>query len=149
MQNQLNPQNKMTQELPEYHSHEEFQLRTQKLADIRELGIDPYPHKFTPANTTKELHEIYGASSIGHSENAAEGTTPPVTVAGRLVLFRSMGKNAFAQIQDSTGRIQVMFNKETTKVAGYDPSEHSQTDALSHMKFIEKKIDLGDIIGIQ
>lgn len=136
----------MTQEIPDYHKHEEFQLRSQKLSDIRELGVEPYPHKFDPANSTKELHEVYGTASIGHSEDAQAGTTPPVTVAGRLVLFRSMGKNAFGHIQDDTGRIQVMFNKETTKVAGYDTDE---PDALTPMKFIEKKIDLGDIIGIQ
>lgn len=139
----------MTQETPEYHQHEEFQLRSQKLADIRELGIEPYPHKFTPTNTAKELHEIYATNSIGHSEDAGAGTTPPATVAGRLVLFRSMGKNAFGHIQDETGRIQVMFNKEVTKVSGYDASEHTEADALTPMKFIEKKIDLGDIIGIE
>lgn len=141
--------NKMTQDIPEYHHHEEFQLRSRKLTDIRELGIDPYPHKFSPNNKTKELHEIYGSINIGHSEDAGAGTTPPVTVAGRLVLFRSMGKNAFGHIQDETGRIQIMFNKELTKVAGYNISELPPSDALTQMKFIEKKIDLGDIIGIE
>ena len=139
----------MTQELPDYHTHEEFQLRSQKLADIRELGVEPYPHKYTPTNTAKELLDIYGTASIGHSEDAGAGTTPPTTVAGRLVLFRSMGKNAFGHIQDETGRIQIMFNKEVTKVAGYDASGNVQPDALTPMKFIEKKIDLGDIIGIE
>ena len=134
---------------PEYHGHEEFQLRTQKLADIRELGITPYPHKYSPTHTAQGLHEAYDKASIGHSEDAAAGTTQPVVVAGRLVLFRSMGKNAFGHIQDETGRIQVMFNKELTKVAGYDPSPSSNADALTPMKFIEKKIDLGDIIGIE
>ncbi|HEV8051818.1 MAG TPA: amino acid--tRNA ligase-related protein, partial [Parachlamydiaceae bacterium] len=139
----------MTQETPEYHKHEEFQLRSQKLSDIRELGIEPYPHKYTPANTAKELTEIYGTATIGHSDDAGAGTTPPAKVAGRLVLFRSMGKNAFGHIQDETGRIQIMFNKEITKVAGYDVSGEPQADALTPMKFIEKKIDLGDIIGIE
>lgn len=139
----------MTQQAPEYHQHEEFRLRSQKLADIRELGVEPYPHKYTPSNTAKELHEIYDSATIGHSEDAGAGTTPPVAIAGRLILFRSMGKNAFGNIQDETGRIQIMFNKETTKVAGYDISEHPQADALTPMKFIEKKIDLGDIIGIE
>lgn len=139
----------MPQEIPHYHQQEEFQLRSQKLAEIRDLGIDPYPHKFTPTNTAKELQEVYADKSIGHSDDAAAGTTPPTIVAGRLVLFRSMGKNAFAHIQDSTGRIQVMFNKEVTKVGGYDFSDSSQPDTLTPMKFIEKKIDLGDIIGVE
>ena len=55
-----------------------------------------------------------------------------------------MGKNAFAQIQDETGRIQIMFNRDLTKVLGLDPNGE-----LTSMKFIEKKIDLGDIIGIE
>lgn len=138
----------MTQSLPEYHQHEDFKLRTQKLADIRNFGIDPYPHKYAPTHSAKELQATYGSATIGHSEDAAEGKTPKVTVAGRLVLFRSMGKNAFGHLQDETGRIQVMFNRDTTKVAGYTGDDTSP-DALTPMKFIEKKIDLGDIIGIE
>lgn len=139
----------MTATTPEYHHHEEFQLRSNKLNEIRKLGIEPYPHKYTPTHTAKELHLTFDSATIGHSEDAGAGTTPSVTVAGRLVLFRSMGKNAFGHIQDATGRIQVMFNKETTKVAGYAADASSDPEALTPMKFIEKKIDLGDIIGIQ
>lgn len=139
----------MSETVPEYHSHEEFRLRSGKLGDIRKLGLEPYPHKYAPTHKAKELHEVFGAANIGHSEDAAAGKTEPVTVAGRLVLFRSMGKNAFGHIQDATGRIQVMFNKEMTKVAGYDEASLSDPERLSFMKFIEKKIDLGDIIGVK
>lgn len=140
----------MTSTIPEYYSHEEFLNRSRKLADIRNLGIDPYPHKFTPKNTAAELlHKYPEGTALGHSEDAAAGTTENVTLAGRLVLFRSMGKNAFGHIQDETGRIQVMFNKELTKVAGYTGPNGSDPEALTPMKFIEKKIDLGDIIGIK
>lgn len=134
---------------PEYHNYEEFQLRTQKLAEIRSLGIDPYPHEFKPKQTAEELHTTYDQATIGHSDDGAAGTTPPVTVAGRLVLFRSMGKNAFGHIQDHTGRIQVMFNKELTQVAGYNSPDATNSEALTAMKFIEKKLDLGDIIGVE
>lgn len=136
--------------LPDYHHHEEFQNRSRKLAEIRQLGVDPYPHNFKPTRTAKGLLEQFEdpASGPGHSEDAEAGKTLPVTVAGRLVLFRSMGKNAFGHIQDHTGRIQVMFNRDKTTVEGYTPSTTSP-DPLSHLKFIEKKIDLGDIIGIK
>lgn len=136
-------------ETPEYHHHEEFQLRSSKLKEIRQLGVEPYPHKYSPTHTAQVLQETYANAEIGHSEDAAAEKTPLVTVAGRLMLFRSMGKNAFGHIQDETGRIQIMFNKELTKVEGYDVSNQSEADALSPMKFIEKKIDLGDIIGIE
>lgn len=134
---------------PEYHKHDEFQLRSQKLAEIRKLGIDPYPHKYTPTDTAEGLHSKYKDEAVGHSEDAAARTTPIATIAGRLVLFRSMGKNAFGHIQDETGRIQVMFNRDAIKIAGYAPQQGGEADTLSPMKFVEKKIDLGDIIGIE
>jgi lysyl-tRNA synthetase class 2 len=55
-----------------------------------------------------------------------------------------MGKNAFAHLQDETGRIQIMCNRDATKVFGFEP-----TAELSSIKFIEKKIDLGDILGVE
>lgn len=134
---------------PDYHNHEEFLNRSRKLAELKELGIDPYPHKYTPANTAEELQQKYNSAELGHSEDAAEGKTESVTVAGRLMLFRSMGKNAFAHIQDSTGRIQIMFNRDLTHVAGYTPKNPEGGESLSAYKLIEKKIDLGDIIGIE
>ncbi len=73
--------------------------------------------------------------------------TPFACVAGRLVLFRSMGKNAFAHLQDETGRIQVMFNREATQVRGVEAG--GESGELSPYKFIEKKIDLGDLIGVE
>lgn len=138
----------MTESIPDYHHHEEFQLRSQKLHEIRSLGIDPYPHKFLPTHTAQGLHEAYANADTGHSDDAAAQKTEPVKIAGRLVLFRSMGKNAFGHIQDGTERIQVMFNKEHTNIAGYQ-GPGNEPDALTPMKFVEKKIDLGDIIGIE
>lgn len=134
---------------PEYQSHEEFQNRTRKLAEIRELGIEPYPHRYEPTDTAKKLHEEFDQAQIGHSEDAMAGSTKQACIAGRLVLFRSMGKNAFAHIQDETGRIQVMFNRDSTEVEGYKIVETSAPEALNPLKLIEKKIDIGDIIGIE
>jgi lysyl-tRNA synthetase, class II len=59
------------------------------------------------------------------------------------MLFRAMGKNAFGQIQDESGRLQVVFNKNITEV------DQLNTNTITPMKFIEKKLDLGDIIGVQ
>ena len=129
---------------PEYHSHEEFQNRSKKLAEIRSLGIDPYPAKHVPTKKTFLITSEMEEKEIGGSDDAAAGLTPEAIISGRLVLFRAMGKNAFGQIQDETGRIQVMFNRDSTKVAGYEP-----VDGLSHIKFIEKKLDLGDIVHLQ
>lgn len=129
---------------PEYHLHEEFKNRSQKLAELRELSIDPYPHKFTPLAFPGDLLKNYEGSEVGHSEDAEKGSTPHVSIAGRLILFRAMGKNAFAHLQDETGRIQIMFNRDQTQVEGYTP-----TPEMTPLKFLEKKIDLGDILGVE
>lgn len=129
--------------IPEYHSHEEFQNRSRKLAEIRELGIDPYPPKYVNTQKCAQL-ALEGEKEAGHFDDAAAGNTEHVFVSGRLVLFRAMGKNAFAHIQDETGRIQIMFNRDQTQVAGLDSSPENPP-----LKFIEKKLDLGDIIGIE
>jgi len=132
---------------PDYHKIEEFQNRTKKLKEIRDLGIEPYPYKFSPSHIAKEIHDLYANKEIGHFDDAAAGDTQTLQYAGRLVLFRPMGKNAFAQLQDESGKIQIMFNKDLSKVKGYDPEKSK--DKASHIKFIEKKFDLGDIIGIE
>ncbi len=134
----------MTFPVPEYHHHEEFQNRSRKLKEIRELGIDPYPPKYIHTQKTAQVLLEYETKELGHSDDAGAGHTPHLCISGRLVLFRPMGKNAFAHIQDETGRIQVMFNRDLTKVHGFTPTEE-----LSHIKFLEKKLDLGDIIGIE
>lgn len=133
---------------PEYHQQEEFQNRVKKLSEIRKHHVDPYPHKYSPTHNSLKLHNEYNAADVGHSEQAAEGTTPEVCVAGRLVLYRSMGKNAFAHIQDESGRIQIMLNRDLTNLSGYTTDQASE-EPLSAYKFIEKKIDLGDIIGVK
>ncbi len=129
---------------PDYHQHDEFVTRSAKLKEIRALGVDPYPASFSPTAHAEELHKKYEGQPVGNSEEAEQKKTPHTTVSGRLMLFRAMGKNAFGQIQDPTGRIQIMFNRDHTKVSGY-----TSTDELSAFKFIEKKIDLGDIIGVK
>lgn len=127
---------------PDYHTHEEFLNRSEKLSEIRACNIDPYPAFFKPNADSESLHLHHQDKTVGTSEDAASGVTEEVVCAGRIVLFRSMGKNAFAQIQDQSGRIQVMFNRELTSVTGIPSQEHAA-------KFIEKKLDLGDIIGVR
>lgn len=129
---------------PDYLTQEDYQNRSRKLAELRQLGIEPYPNEYRPSHSIESLREHYTNATLGHSDDAAAGTTPTVKVAGRLVLFRSMGKNAFAQIQDGHTRIQVMFNHDLTHVDGY-----TATPELSAYKLIEKKFDLGDIIGVE
>lgn len=133
---------------PDYHEHEEFQNRTKKLNELLQLGIDPYPCSYKPSHSAQEVSEKYQKETIGDSEAAGAGKTPKVSVAGRLVLFRSMGKNAFAHIQDGPERIQVMLNRDLTHFQGFEANPNDP-EVSSALKLIEKKIDLGDIIGIE
>ncbi|MBA3602382.1 MAG: lysine--tRNA ligase [Parachlamydiaceae bacterium] len=135
--------------IPDYHQHEEFQNRLRKSKELRALGINPYPHSYAPSHSASELNQCYSDASIGHSEEAALGQTPLVKVAGRLTLFRSMGKNAFAQLKEGTETIQVMFNRDLTAFDGYSPDFHQGDEATTPLKLIEKKIDLGDILGVE
>ncbi len=134
----------MTIPEPDYHKHEEFINRSRKLAEIRALGIEPFPHQYVQTRKAAQLILESEGKEVGHFDSASSGTTEHVFVSGRLVLFRAMGKNAFAHVQDETGRIQVMFNRDISQVEGLP----SSTDPTP-MKFIEKKLDLGDIIGVE
>ena len=129
---------------PPYHEHEEFQNRTKKLEEIRALGVEPYPHRYAPTHSARQILQDFQDQTVGHSDDAAAGTTQQVCLAGRLILFRAMGKNAFAHIQEATHKIQLMFNRDLTSVEGL--VEHPE---FSPLKFIEKKIDLGDLIGVE
>lgn len=129
--------------IPQYQQCEEFENRSRKLKEIKEIGIDPYPPKYVHTQRAAELALEAEEKEVGHSDDAAAGETEHVFVSGRLVLFRAMGKNAFAHLQDETGRIQVMFNRDQTGVQGLSSPD------LPPLKFIEKKLDLGDIIGVE
>ncbi len=128
---------------PEYHKQDSFLTRQQKLEEIRAMGINPYPSKYDPTCQMQWLEDKFEGEAVGSAEEAMREETPKVRLAGRMVLFRAMGKNSFAQLQDESGRIQVMFNRDKTKVKGL------LQNGLTPLKFIEKKIDLGDIIGVE
>ena len=129
---------------PEYFNYDEYKTRLAKLEEIKALGIDPYPHSYCPSHEVKTVLEQYKDSEAGSYEEAVEKSSDHVCVAGRIVLHRGMGKNIFAQIQEGSSRIQVLFNRDLTKVADYPEN----VELTSH-KFLEKKLDLGDIIGVE
>ncbi|GBD99813.1 lysine--tRNA ligase [bacterium BMS3Abin07] len=102
--------------------------RVQKLDDLRELDSDPYGRPFDTTHDTKVIHSQYGKLD----RESLEKSPIQVTIAGRIIAMRNFGKAAFAHIQDSAGRIQVYFRK----------------DILGKKFSIMKKLDIGDIIGL-
>ncbi len=123
---------------------EEYRNRLRKLDEIRQLGIEPYPAASLSPILALDLAKKYHGHPIGHSEDAENGSTEMVEVAGRTVLFRAMGKNAFLTLLDENQTIQVMLNRDHTHLVGLDPQHE-----LSGLKFIEKYVDLGDFLSVK
>jgi lysyl-tRNA synthetase, class II len=103
-------------------------LRREKLEKLRELNINPYPADLYPVDAlTSEIKTTF-----------EEGKK--VCIAGRMMSQRVMGKASFAEIQDSSGRIQVYINRDEIC-----PDE----DKTLYNDVFKKLLDLGDFIGVK
>jgi len=100
--------------------------RLRNLQALVERGIEPYPYSFERTHTSAELRAEHPSLAPGDRVDGDE-----VTVAGRVMLLRMLGKLTFATLQDHAGRVQVSFEK--AKLADYN--------AL-------KKLDLGDWLEV-
>ncbi len=104
-----------------------FNQRVKKVEELREQGIDPFGSRFDDAQVISEV-------KAGFREDAGEEEVQSATVAGRITAFRAMGKSIFADIKDSSGKIQV----------------YAQKNKLGEEEFMAfKKIDIGDIVGVE
>jgi len=103
--------------------------RRHKLARLREKGI-AYPNDFRPAHRASVLHFLYDENT---KDQLAE-QSHQVSIAGRMMLKRVMGKASFATLQDSTGRIQIYLDKGSLGDDLYEDFKHW---------------DLGDILAIE
>lgn len=101
--------------------------RRGKLAKLREKG-QAFPNGFKPANKAADLHAQYG--HVSKEELDPQGIE--VSVSGRMMLKRVMGKASFATVQDGTGRIQFYINNDGVGEAAHGEFKHW---------------DLGDIIA--
>ena len=83
-------------------------LRRHKLERLRSRGIDPYPVRVQRTHSAKAAVDLIAASADSHEV---------VTVAGRVTAFRRMGKAAFLDLRDGSGRIQAYFKQERIGVS--------------------------------
>ena len=103
-------------------------VRREKLKNLRALGINPYPAPLFPvSHTSQQIKDNFSEKK-------------QVIVAGRLMSRRIQGKASFAEIQDSTGRIQVYFNRDEI-CSGDDKSYYNDV--------YKKLLDIGDFIGVE
>ena len=103
-------------------------IRREKLEELKKIGINPYP--------AAQFHVDFYASDL--PENYSE--EKKVVIAGRLMSRRIQGKASFAELLDSTGRVQVYFNRDEI-CNGEDKSLYNEV--------YKKLLDIGDIIGIE
>src|SRR5688572_22823193 len=102
-------------------------VRRQNLQKLIEMGINPYPPELFPVNTyAREIKENFQPENKNFND---------VVLAGRLMSSRVMGKASFAEIQDSSGRIQLYINRDEI-CPGEDKSMYDQV--FKHL------LDLGD-----
>ncbi len=115
-----------------HHLTEQELVRRENLSKLMEAGIDPYP------STTFEVN--CNSSEIKSNFKAGDSTFQSVSLAGRLMSKRIMGKASFAELQDSSGRIQIYISRDEIC-----PGE----DKVLYNDAFKKWFDLGDFIGIK
>ena len=103
-------------------------IRREKLEELKELGINPYP--------AAQFHVTFYASDLPKQYKDGKN----VIVAGRLMSRRIQGSASFAELLDSTGRIQVYFNRDVI-CPGENKSMYNDV--------YKKLLDIGDIVGLE
>ena len=107
---------------------EQERVRLESLAQLRQLGIDPYPAAAYPVDT-------HAGPLSADFEADRE-----VCLAGRILSRRIMGKASFAELQDATGKIQIYLNRDELC-----PGE----DKTMYNTVFKKLLDRGDIVGVK
>ena len=107
-------------------------VRRESLQKLLELDINPYPSELFDVNVSAtEIKKNYNSDKLGYKN---------IQIAGRLMSRRVMGKASFAELQDSTGRIQLYFNRDEIC-----PDE----DKTMYNTVFKKLLDIGDFIGVK
>lgn len=110
--------------------NDQQQARIDKMNTLKEMGIDPFGQGYDQTHHASEIFEQFGDKTI-EDLDAANHT---VSIAGRIMSKRRMGKLGFIHLLDRSGRIQVVINQ---RVVGDD------------IYNLFKMSDLGDIIGVK
>ena len=112
---------------------EQEELRRTKLAELKKLGINPYPAEEFKVNVTaKDIKDNYERDKLNYKD---------IRFAGRIMSIRDMGKAAFAVLQDNTSRMQVYIRR--------DDICPQEDDKVLYDTVWKKLIDIGDIIGVE
>jgi lysyl-tRNA synthetase class 2 len=110
------------------NSHDLYAVRLQKLENLCKEGRNPFQSNCAQSHSSAEAIESY-------KEGAEDDEQPKVSVAGRIMVFRVMGKASFIKIQDRDGQIQAYVTRDELPEGEYNT--------------YFKKLDVGDIIGVE
>jgi lysyl-tRNA synthetase, class II len=106
-------------------------IRREKLEQLRKLGIEPYPAESFEVNVSiRDILENYERNKTDYKN---------ISLAGRIMINRDMGKASFAELQDATGRMQIYVRRDDIC-----PGE----DKTLYNTVFKRLLDVGDIIGI-
>ncbi len=111
---------------------EQEQYRRKALEEIRELGIEPFPAEEYPVNVTSEEIRVNFKKEKNNYQD--------VSIAGRLMSKRIMGKASFAELQDESGRIQLYITRDDVCV---------DEDKTLYNTVFKRLLDIGDFIGVK
>ena len=135
-ENQNNKKNQNGQNAPQQDINQLKKVRREKLSELQSAGKDPFViTKFDQTYHTRQIVEHFDelAGRLGEDGNYKE---EPVTVsiAGRMLFKRVMGKASFANLQDRDGRIQIYVSRNDLGDEAYADFKH---------------MDIGDIVGVK
>ncbi|MFZ2151274.1 MAG: lysine--tRNA ligase [Candidatus Absconditicoccaceae bacterium] len=134
----------------------ERKVRISKVHKMKSIGVVPFAQSFDKKHLIGDIIKIYQDKSLRDINDIIPSPDKQVQTAGRVMLYRSHGKLAFAKLLDSTDEIQLMFHKDNCKIQKFENGEYSYVSQLtdpdgedmSAYKFAEKLLDMGDFIGV-
>lgn len=94
----------------------EREVRINKIKKMKAMGVIPYAQSFNKKNLVADIIKEYENKEHRDINDIIENPINQVKTAGRITLYRSHGKIAFARIMDSTEQIQLMFHKTNCKI---------------------------------
>ena len=125
---------------------EQEQVRRQSLQTMRDMGIDPYPAaEYVVTGYSTDIK----AAFEDDNPQAKWTTGTQVSIAGRLMSKRIMGKASFIEVQDSKGRIQVYVSRDDIQAPVPEGETPATVEQQMYNVVFKKLLDVGDFIGIE
>src|SRR5699024_6820556 len=112
---------------------EQHEIRLEKLRELQQMGVIPYPYEF---EVTYKSKQILDQPELIKKDDQDDADAVQVSVAGRIMSRRIMGGSTFFNLQDSEGQIQIYIRKNDVGKENYN-------------EVFKRLTDIGDIVGIK